>query len=256
VPPHAAELDPAIVQLHSADYCNPGQLQDGDVLVVGAGNSGAEIALDARSGRRVWLSGRDVGHVPIRIESFASRFVLPLILRGVFHRVLTVRTPMGRKKRSEVLGHGLPLVRTKPEDLAAAGIERVPKVVGAHDGLPRLEDGRVLDVANVVWCTGFDPGLDWIDVPGVAHHDPVTERGVVAGQPGLYFVGLLFLYAVSSAMIHGLARDADHVAKHIASRRSAEREGFEPSDEVDPRHTISSRARSAAPAPLQVSGSD
>ena len=126
---------------------------------------------------------------------------------------------MGRMKRDEVLSHGLPLVRTKPDDLAAAGVERVPRVAGVHDGLPRLEDGRVLDVANVIWCTGHSILiLDWIDLPGVAHDDPVTERGVVADQPGLYFVGLLFLYSVSSAMIHGLARDASHVAEHIAAR--------------------------------------
>jgi putative flavoprotein involved in K+ transport len=107
-------------------------------------------------------------------------------------------------------------VRTKPADLAATGIERVPRVVGVRDGRPELEDGRVLDVANVVWCTGFEPDLDWIDVPGVATDDPVTDRGVVADQPGLYFVGLLFLYSVSSGMVHGLARDAEHVVKHIA----------------------------------------
>jgi putative flavoprotein involved in K+ transport len=220
VPDHAAGLHPAVVQLHAAAYRNADQLRDGDVLVVGAGNSGAEIALDAvRSGRRVWLSGPDVGHIPIRIESFAARFVLPLILRGLFHRVLTTRTPMGRRKRPEVFAHGLPLVRTKPEDLDAAGIERVPRVIGIRDGLPELEDGRVLDVANVLWCTGFGPGIDWLDIPGVAHDDPETERGVVPGQPGLYFVGQLFLYSVSSAMIHGLARDARHVARHIASRR-------------------------------------
>ncbi len=227
-PAYAAELDPGIVQLHSADYRNPGRLAEGAVLVAGAGNSGAEIALDAaRSGRQVWLSGPDVGHIPIRIESFAARFVLPLILRGLFHRVLTVRTPMGRRKRSDVFSHGLPLVRTKPEDLAAAGIERVPRVTGVRGGRPQLEDGRVLDVANVIWCSGFGPGLDWLDIPGVAHDDPVTERGVVPDQPGLYFVGLLFLYAVSSAMIHGLARDADHVAKHIASQRPRARRSGE-----------------------------
>jgi putative flavoprotein involved in K+ transport len=220
VPDYAAGLHPAVVQMHAAAYRNADQLQDGDVLVVGAGNSGAEIALDAaRSGRRVWLSGRDVGHIPIHIESFAARFVLPLILRGLFHRVLTTRTPMGRRKRPEVFAHGLPLVRTKPEDLDAAGIERVPRVVGLRNGLPELEDGRVLDVANVLWCTGFGPGIDWVDIPGVAHDDPVTERGVVPDQPGLYFVGQLFLYSVSSAMIHGVARDARHVVRHIASRR-------------------------------------
>ena len=229
LPDYAAGLNPAVVQMHAAAYRNPKQLRDGDVLVVGAGNSGAEIALDAvRGGRRVWLSGRDVGHIPIRIESFSARFVLPLILRGLFHRVLTTRTPMGRYKRQEVFAHGLPLVRTKPEDLATVGIERVPRVIGLRDGLPELEDGRVLDVANVVWCTGFGPGIDWLDIPGVAHDDPVTERGIVPGQPGLYFVGQLFLYSVSSAMIHGLARDARHVARHIASRRRPAKDASPP----------------------------
>ena len=219
LPSLAAELDPGIVQLHSGAYRNPSQLQDGDVLLVGAGNSGAEIALDVAGGRHVFLSGRDVGHIPIDIDSFSARFVLPLILRGLFHRVMTVRTPMGRRKRPEVFAHGLPLVRTKPDDLTAAAVERVPRVADVQDGRPRLEDGRTLDVANVIWCTGFDPDLDWIDLPGVAHDDPLTERGVVADQPGLYFVGLLFLYSVSSAMVHGLARDASHVAEHIAARR-------------------------------------
>ena len=67
-----------------------------------------------------------------------------------------------------MLAHGPPLVRVKPEDLAAAGVERVPRVAGVQDGRPVLEDGRVLDVANVIWCTGFDPGSRWIDLPGVA----------------------------------------------------------------------------------------
>ncbi len=228
VPRLAAELDPEIVQLHSAHYRNPDQLRDGDLLLVGAGNSGAEIALDAAGGRRVWLSGRDVGHVPFRIESLAGRLLVPIVLRGVFHHLLTVRTPMGRKKRAEALNHGLPLVRTKPGDLAATGIERVPRVASVRDGRPELEDGRVLDVANVVWCTGYEPDLGWIDLPGVAKNDPSTERGVVADQPGLYFVGLLFLYSVSSAMVHGLARDAEHVAKHIAARKVEPMRAAEP----------------------------
>ena len=70
VPPFAAELDPGIVQPHSSEYRNLGQLAPGSVLVVGAGNSGSEIAKEtARAGRENWLAGRDVGHVPFRIEA-------------------------------------------------------------------------------------------------------------------------------------------------------------------------------------------
>ena len=61
VPAFASELDPAIVQMHSSEYRNPSQLREGGVLVVGAGNSGAEIALEASRGHRTWLSGRDTG---------------------------------------------------------------------------------------------------------------------------------------------------------------------------------------------------
>jgi putative flavoprotein involved in K+ transport len=215
----ASELDPSIVQLHSYDYRNPSQLRDGGVLIVGAGNSGAEISLEVSRTHSTWLSGRDTGHIPFRIEGVASRLLLaPLALRFVFHRVLTVNTPIGRGARPKILANGAPLIRVKPDVLAAAEVERVPRVVGVRDGLPLLEDGRVLEVANVVWCTGFHPGFSWIDLPVFAAEEPTHERGVVGDEPGLYFVGLEFLYAMSSVMVHGVGRDAEHIAKHIASR--------------------------------------
>jgi putative flavoprotein involved in K+ transport len=111
-----------------------------------------------------------------------------------------------------------PLVRTKPTDIAAAGVERVSKTAGVKDGLPVLEDGRVLDVANVIWATGFHPGFSWIDLPVLGEHEPLHQRGVVPSEPGLYFVGLHYLFAVSSAEIHGVARDAVHIAEQIAAR--------------------------------------
>lgn len=222
-PPFASQLDPAIVQLHSADYRNPSQMRDGPVLVVGAANSGAEIALEVANGHRTWLSGRHPGHIPFRIEGAAGRVLVPLVLRVLFHRVLTVRTPMGRRVRPKVLTNGRPLVRTKPKDLAAAGVERVPRVEGVREGLPLLADGRTLDVANVVWCTGFHAGLDWIDLPVFGEAGPRHYRGVVAGHPGLYFVGQLFLYAASSEQIHGVGRDAAYVADTIATKRKDKR---------------------------------
>lgn len=221
IPPFAHELDPGIVHLHSSKYRNPSQLREGGVLIVGAGNSGSEIALEAVRGHPTWMSGRDTGHVPFRIEGTVARILLRPLFRFVFHRVLTVNTPMGRKMRPRALAHGAPLIRVKPKDLAAAGVARVPRTVGVRDGRPVLEDGRVLDVANVVWCTGFHPGFSWIDLPVLGEDGPMHERGVVAAEPGLYFVGLDFLYAFSSTMIHGVGRDADYIAAAIASRPRA-----------------------------------
>jgi putative flavoprotein involved in K+ transport len=220
IPAFASQLDPDIVQLPSGDYRNPFQLQEGDVLVVGAANSGAEIALDVVRHHPTWLSGNHPGHVPFRIDSLLARLILVrLVLRVVFHRIMTVKTPPGRKMRSKFASHGMPLVRIKPEDIDAAGIKRVPRTVGIKNGLPVLEDGRVLDVANVIWCTGFHPGFSWIDLPVFDdNHQPLHSRGVVSVEPGLYFVGLTFLYAASSSQIHGVERDAAHIARHIAAR--------------------------------------
>jgi putative flavoprotein involved in K+ transport len=223
VPPFAPELDPSIVQLHGGEYRNPSQLRDGGVLVVGTGNSGAEIALDVASGHRTWLSGRDPQVVPFRPEGTPARLLFHPIVRFVFNHVLTTRTPVGQKVRPKVLAQGAPLVRVKPKDIAVAGIERVPKTVGVRDGLPLLEDQRALEVANVIWCTGFRPDFSWIDLPVLDGTEPMHERGIVASTPGLYFVGLLFLYAMSSATLPGVGRDAEHVVKAISARARAAR---------------------------------
>jgi len=219
-PSFAGELRSAIVQLHSFEYRNLSQLHPGDVLVVGAGNSGAEIAIETVARHRTWMAGRETGHVPFRVDGLAARLGLSrLVLRVIFHRVLSIATPIGRRLRSRMLHRAAPLIRTKGKDLTAAGVLRVPRVAGVRNGLPFLEDGRVLDVANVVWCTGFDAAFSWIDLPVFgADGLPQHEAGVVASEPGLFFVGLPFLYAFSSEMIHGVGRDAARIADAVAAR--------------------------------------
>ena len=223
IPSFASQLAPQIRQLHSSEYRNPSQLLAGGVLVVGAANSGAEIALDiarAAAGRDVWLAGRHPGHVSANLDGFVSqRIVLPILFRFVFHRLLTIDTPIGRRARAKMTQKGAPLVRAKPRDLEAAGIHRVPRMTGVEAGRPMLEDRGLLGVSNVIWSTGFIPGFSWIDLPvfdesgGVAHRGGFTET-----EPGLSFVGLHWLYAMSSTMIHGVGRDAKRIVDAISSR--------------------------------------
>jgi putative flavoprotein involved in K+ transport len=217
-PSFRTELRPDILQMHSSAYRSPAQLQPGGVLIVGAGNSGAEIAMELSRSHRVWMSGRDTGEIPLRIDGLAARlFLQRFIFRVVFHRLLTVNTPMGRRARPKMTSQGGALIRVKKAALAAARIERVPRVAGIQSGLPLLADGRTLEIANVIWCTGFHPGFSWIDLPVLDEKGyPKHASGVVAGEPGLYFVGLPFLHAFSSSMIHGVARDAERIANLIA----------------------------------------
>jgi len=220
VPAFAKELRPDILQMHSSEYRNPRQLRPGGVLLAGAGNSGAEIAVEIACERPTCVSGRDTGHVPFRIDRLPARlFLIRLLFRIVFHRVWPVRTPIGRRVRRRMFTQGAPLIRVKPRDLTAAGIQRVPRVRGVINGVPALEDERVLDVASVIWCTGFGNGLSWIDAPIFEPDgEPRHRSGVATGEPGLYFVGLHFLHSFSSTMIHGLARDAKRIADVIERR--------------------------------------
>jgi putative flavoprotein involved in K+ transport len=208
-------LSPSIHQLHSSAYCNPHEFTGRNVLVVGAGNSGAEIALElARAGRKVWLSGRDVGRIPANSplgKAFGGRLIW-----WIMGHVLNVKTPIGRKMRSNELHHGTPLGRATRTEIAEAGIELVGRVTGVHDGKPQLEDGRILSVDGVVWATGFRPDYHWIHLPVFDEQgDPKHWRGLVPEAPGLYFLGLLFQTALISPLVGGVGMDATYIATQV-----------------------------------------
>jgi putative flavoprotein involved in K+ transport len=219
VPKFADQLDPRITQLHSSDYRRPEQLADGPVLVVGLSHSGADIALEAARTHPTILSGRSHGALPYT-EDWRARIGWPL-MEFVAGHLLTIRTPIGRKMRQEIRKGGGPLLRVKSAHLDRAGVDRREiRTVGVRDGKPLLADGTVLDVATVVWCTGFRQDYGWIKVDGFAGEDgwPVERRGVVSSAPGLYVLGVPFTYAFTSMLVGGAGRDAGYVVDRIAER--------------------------------------
>jgi putative flavoprotein involved in K+ transport len=223
VPSFASALDPSIRQLHSSAYRDPSQLGDGPVLVVGVSHSGADLAMEsARSGHRTFLSGRAHGQLPVPLEGPAGRIGLR-VASFAFQHVLTLRTPIGRRMAPNVRNGGLPLLRFRRGDLLGAGVEwSAARTVGVSDGRPRLADGEVLDVATVLWCTGFERDDSWIHLPVVGDDGrPLETRGVADGVPGLYFLGVLFQYAFSSMLIAGAGRDAAYVVGRVADRVAA-----------------------------------
>lgn len=215
VPELAGRIAPAVRQLHSSAYRDPSQLLPGPVLVVGAGNSGAEIAIEsALAGHRTWLAGRATGHIPSRAYAFNGRIMMFLA-----RHLLTRSTPIGRRMAPRFLAHGGPLIRLTPADITAAGVSRSGRVVEVADGLPVVEGGERLDAGTIVWATGYRPELDWIEPSVIDAQGRVEQdRGIATNVEGLYFVGQPFQTGFTSALIDGAGRDAARVVRRIAGR--------------------------------------
>ncbi|HMQ33401.1 MAG TPA: FAD-dependent oxidoreductase [Chloroflexaceae bacterium] len=213
-PPFAADLAPTILQLHSSAYRNPGQLPPGPVLVVGAGNSGVQIAEELAQTHEVTLA---VGKRPPTLPQ-------RLLGRDIFwwlHRLGLMQVPA-----SSLLGRRMrrldPLIGT---DLGRLTRERrvrlVGRALGASGATVRFADGQDAPFASVIWATGFRPSYVWLDVPVLdPHGTPVHQRGVTE-VPGFYFVGLSWLHRRGSALLGGVGSDAAFLASHIAERLAA-----------------------------------
>lgn len=211
VPEMAAELGTHVHQLHSRDYRGPFDLPDGPALVVGAGNSGSQIAMELSRSRSVTLAGREIGRLPRTVlGADLFHWAWP-----VFRR-LHADTWMGRRLRRRTSA-GDPLIGIAPSDLAAHGVRRVGRVTGVNQGLPHA-DGKPLEVATVVWATGFTQDFGWIELPVFEPGGSPRHRRGVTEVPGLYFLGLRFQYRQSSALIGGVGEDAAFIAADIARR--------------------------------------
>jgi putative flavoprotein involved in K+ transport len=213
IPAVSQWLAPDIHQLHSSQYRNPFDLPDGPALVVGAGNSGAQIALELARFRKVWLAGRDTGHVPRRLlgrDVFS--WTWPLMSRA------TLDTRVGRRLREWVAPGGDALIGIPERRLVEAGVARVGRVTEQRGGLPVCDD-VALQPRVVVWCTGFAPDYGWIEFPVAdARGLPRHVRGVATDHPGLYFVGLRFQHRMTSSLVGGVGQDAAFIAEQVALR--------------------------------------
>lgn len=219
IPALASQLSPDIKQLHACDYRNAVQLS-GDVLVVGAGTSGVEIALEAaEAGHATALAGRATGAVPPIAYAFGGR-----IFWWQVKHLLTLRTPIGRRIRAQGLEHGAPLVRLKMSDVLRAGVKRLPRVTGVKkDGLPVFADDTTANPGTIVWCTGFTRDYSWVEfeIP-MDGSVPRHRAGVVEELPGLYFMGLPFQTGLASAVLVGVGQDASFIAATISRRLATE----------------------------------
>jgi putative flavoprotein involved in K+ transport len=213
VPPAAQGLDPSVTQVHSASYRNPQALPGGPVLVVGAGNSGFQIAEELAATRQVDLS---VGErAPMLPQRLAGRDLFWWLTRLRLLRV-TVDSRLGRRasRREFIIG-------TNKRRLRKVGVRFRPRLVEADRRTVRFADGSTLDVGVVIWATGFRSDYTWIHTPAAVENGRVVHRRGVTKIAGLYFLGLSWQHTRGSALLGFVNQDAAYIANQIAPHNRA-----------------------------------
>jgi len=211
VPPIAAGLDPGVHQLHSVDYRHPEAIPPGRVLVVGAANSGCQIAQELSATHSVELSaGQRIPTVPQRplgrdVWWWAS---------GLRFDQVRVGSRLGRRLagRDQVIGGG-------PRQLVRRyGVRMRPRVAGTTGRTVTFADGGAAEFDAVVWATGFTVNHSWIDIPDVKDEQGrVLHRRGVTPSPGLYLLGLTWQHTRGSALLGWVGDDAAFLAEQVAS---------------------------------------
>ena len=208
VPPAAEDLDDTVTQMHSADYRSPDQLPHGQVLVVGGGNSGFQIAEELAATRKVDIAvGRRVPSLPQRLLGKD----LFWWLTGVGFMKVSTDSRLGRRlaKRDVLIGSSARKLRRSGVTLR----KRLTKAVGRH---ALFEDGSEQDVDAIVWATGYRSDFSWIDIPGVkGAGDRIVHRRGVTDASGLFFLGLTWQHTRGSALIGFVNDDATYIASRI-----------------------------------------
>lgn len=216
IPTFASDLNKNIVQIHSSKYKNPESFHSLNTLVVGAGTSGVEIAIELSASRPTMLSGQATPHIP----DFIFRYVGKQYW-WFAHNILTLSTPIGRKVKPKIIGGGAPLISVSMENVKEAKVEQLPRLKGVQNGLPQLEDGRVLTVTSIVWATGYRPDFSWIKFDVTDNSGwPQSNRGISEKFKGLYFVGMVFQFGLTSGLVGGVGRDAAYVVNHLTKNKT------------------------------------
>ncbi|GAA1049903.1 hypothetical protein GCM10009569_20220 [Arthrobacter russicus] len=179
------------IMVHSADYHGPGQIPRGDVLVVGAGHSGQQIARELSSTHRVTLSSRPT-------YASAGR---------------PIRRLVGRRRTD---ARGAAALSLDPE-WAQLGIDVVSAAVAADGAHIVFDDGRRIAPQSIIFATGYRPADGWLPRRVLDATSGRGKRGTT-GVPGLFVVGMPTYGSRDADTFAGARRDAISIARHIMKR--------------------------------------
>jgi putative flavoprotein involved in K+ transport len=222
VPRLARDLGDEVVQMHSTAYRSPDSIPEGRVLVVGGGNTGFQVAQELSASREVHLS---IGsrQMPLPQRILGRDLFWYLEKTGLIRKTLDSR--MGRRmaERDTLIGSAPRRLRKQH------GVELHGRAVSADGSTVRFDDGTRLDVAGVVWATGFRADHSWIDVPVFDGDGRVIHERGVTQVPGLYFIGMLWQHTRGSALLGWVKDDAEYIAGRIEATRA---DSFTPTTEI------------------------
>ena len=222
VPPLSQDLGDGVVQMHSTAYRSPASVPEGRVLVVGGGNTGFQIAQELSASREVHLSiGSRQTPLPQRILGRDLFWFLEKT--GLIRK--TVDSRMGRRmsERETLIGSTPRGMRRR------CGVELHGRAVSAGGSTVRFDDGTQVDVAGVVWATGFRVDHSWIDVPVFDADGRLIHQRGVTQAPGLYFIGMYWQHTRGSALLGWVKDDAEYLAERIEASRA---DSFTPTTEI------------------------
>ena len=143
---------------------------------------GIQIAIDVASPFRTTYVA---GNPPFKIPSFLLKYFGKQFVWAMNH-IMTIKTTPGRKAADAIKNKHVaaPLINTSIKDAKLSGVTHVAKIKDIVDGHAVLEDGTVLKVGAVIWCTGYQADFSWIKMDGVTDEsgNPATYRGVFPAQ--------------------------------------------------------------------------
>ncbi|WP_420824133.1 flavin-containing monooxygenase [Thermoflavimicrobium daqui] len=213
IPSLSGNLSDEVLQIHSAQYTHPNQLKEGPVLVVGAGNSGLQIATELSQTHPVSLSiGKSLRMVPQKILGKSCFWWMDLL--GLSE--VTIDSKLGK-----YLKQNDPIIGTEAKPLIKQGkIKCYPRAIRLENRLVHFQDKQSCEVNNLIWATGFHSDYDWIQIPELfdSKGHPIHHRGKTPVE-GFYFLGLSWQYRRSSALIYGVGKDAEYLLQFLKSQR-------------------------------------
>jgi putative flavoprotein involved in K+ transport len=214
VPTLSTGFDAAVTQLHTKAYRNPGSVPAGRVLVVGAGNSGLQVADELAATRDVILA---TGTQPLAVpQRFAGRDLFWWMSKlGLMN--VTAGSRLARKIR----GRGDFAVGTDRKAMARHGVDFRARLTSAEGRTAVFEDGTQAEVDAVVWATGFRPDYAWVEAALVGPDGHLQHEGGASQVNGLWFVGLPWQRTRGSSLLGFVHRDAADLAVRMLTRQTS-----------------------------------